>query len=148
MEETAVNTTLVSQKSSPLLIFMLAAIAVLSVAFVWSGAGKMLRMRTQAASHAELAQLKSGDEAKVVVEITEANAGKIRGKLLERRDETHYSRTVNVAEVSWNQDTKLVMGKAEDVHVGAVVHVTGKVGADRGVQASQIVILTGYVQVK
>jgi len=40
------------------------------------------------------------------------------------------------------------MGKAEDVRAGAVVHVTGKMAADRSVQATQIVILTGYVQVK
>jgi hypothetical protein len=42
----------------------------------------------------------------------------------------------------------IVMGKAEDIRAGAIVHVTGKVARDRRVQAKQIVILSGYVQVK
>ena len=72
----------------------------------------------------------------------------IRGKLLEKQDETHYARTGNQAEVGWGKDTAIVMGKAEDIQAGAIVHVTGKVAADRSVQARQIVILSGYVQVK
>ena len=129
-------------------ILMLAAIAALSLMFVWSGGARMLRMQTRAASSAEFAQLKAEAETKIVMEVSEASDGRIRGKLLERQDETHYSRTANLAEVAWGKDTVLVMGKAEDVRVGAVVHVTGKVAADHSVQARQIVLLTGYVQVK
>jgi hypothetical protein len=65
-----------------------------------------------------------------------------------KRDETHYSRTENLATVTWGKQTGIVMGKGEDIHPGAVVHVTGKMGADRRVEAKQIVTLTGYVQVK
>jgi hypothetical protein len=74
--------------------------------------------------------------------------GQIRGKLLEKRDETHYARTANPAEVSWGKQTALVMGKAEDIRAGAILHVTGTISTDRSVRARQIVILTGYVQVK
>lgn len=105
-------------------------------------------MQTQAASHAEFVQLKTDEVTKIVVEVVEVSGGKIHGKLVEKKDETHYARTVNDANVSWGKETAFVMGKAEDVRAGAVVHVTGKIGADRAVQATQIVILTGYVQVK
>lgn len=143
------NANAVSIKSSrPAWIFMLVALAALSLGFVWRGAGRMMRMQTQTANPTEFAQLKPQDSAKIVVEVTEATAGNIRGKLLEKQDETHYARTGNQAEVSWGKDTALVMGKADDVHAGAILHVTGKVAADRSLQAQQIVILTGYVQVK
>ena len=96
--------------------------------------------------------LKPEDDAKIAIEVTETSGGdsdrRIRGKLLEKRDETHYTRTSNPAEITWGKETALVMGKAEDVHSGAILHVTGKMSADRSVRAKQIVILTGYVQVK
>ena len=44
--------------------------------------------------------------------------------------------------------TKMVMGKQSDIHPAAVVHVTGTLKKDRNVDASQIVILTGYVEIK
>jgi hypothetical protein len=148
-EENAVNTTAVSIKSSrPAWIFVLAGFALLSLVFVWRGAGKMMRMGTQAANTAEFAQMKPQDDAKIVAEVTEGTEARIRGKLLEKQDETHYVRTGNLADIVWDKDTRLVMGKAEDIHAGAVVHVTGKVGGDHRIRAAQIVILTGYVQVK
>jgi len=110
-------------------------------------------MHTEVASSGEFAALRADDETKIVIEIRQASGGadadgRIRGKLLEKRDETHYLRTADPAEVSWGKETALVMGKAEDVHVGAIVHVTGTMSGDRRVRAKQIVILTGYVQVK
>jgi len=144
-----VNANAVSIKSSrPVWIFMLAALAVLSLVFVWRGTGRMMRMQTHAANQAEFVQLKPQDTAKIVVELTEATEGRIRGNLLEKQDETHYMRTGSQAAVVWGKDTTIVMGKAEDIHPGAIVHVAGKVAADHRVQAEQIVILTGYVQVK
>ena len=144
-----VNANAVSIKSNrPVWIFMLVALAALSLVFVWRGTGRMMNMQTHAANQAEFAQLKPQDVAKIVVEVTEAAEGRILGKLLEKQDETHYARTVNQAEVVWGKDTALVMGKAEDIHTGATVHVMGKVADDHSVHAQQIVILTGYVQVK
>jgi hypothetical protein len=146
-----VNAISISIKNSrPASILLLAALAAVSLAFVWGGAGRMMRMRTQAASKAEFAQVKADEQTKIVIEVAEASGGRIRGKLLEKWDETHYSRTENPADVTWGKgkETRIVMGKAEDIHRGAVVHITGKMGADRSVEAKQIVILTGYVQVK
>ncbi len=39
------------------------------------------------------------------------------------------------------------MGKNSDLHEGTIVHVTAKMGDDRKLHASQIVVLTGYVKV-
>jgi hypothetical protein len=158
MKESAMNSNISSanhivKNTRPLWIFLLAALAALSLLFVWSGAGRMMRMQTQTANRAEFAQLKTQDETRIVIEVTETMAettskGRIRGKLLERQDDTHYLRTANPADVAWDNDTRLVMGKADDIHPDAILHITGKVAADHCVQASQIVILTGYVQVK
>ncbi len=142
----AATITMTSRR--PLWMVMLAALAVFSLGFMWRGASRMMRMQTAATSTAEFAQLKPNDDAKIVVEVVAASSLHFRGKLLEEQDETHYSRTANLADVEWDKDTVIVMGKAEDIHAGAIVHVTGKVAADRSVQARQMVILTGYVQVK
>lgn len=147
------NPTISAKSGRPIWMVVLAVLAVLSLVYVWSGAGRMMRMQTRAASSAEFAELKAEDDAKIVVEVVEATGGGnadgvIHGKLLEKRDETHYVRTANQADVSWGKNTALVMGKAEDVRAGAILHVSGKVAADRSLHAKQIVILTGYVQVK
>ena len=141
------NATTIS-RSNRELIFILALLAVLSLVLVWSGAARMIKMQTQVSGRNEFAQLKPQDEAKIVVEVTEASGRKLRGKLLERRDETHYARTEESVDVSWGAETKLVMGKVVDIHAKAVVHIIGRVAADHSVQASQVVILTNYVQVK
>jgi hypothetical protein len=143
-----IATTVPTKAFRPRLILLLTLLAVLSLAFVWRGVGRMLTMRTQAASTAEFAALTNDADAKVVIEIAEAAHGRVRGKLLERQDETHYKRTTKDVEATWNKQTAIVMGKAEEVKPGAVVHVTGKVAPDHSVEARQIVILTGYVQVK
>jgi hypothetical protein len=148
-QEVAVNANAVSIKSTrPVWMLMLAALAALSLAFVWKGAGRMMRMQTHAANAVEFAQLKPQDSTKIVVEVSAASEGRIRGKLLDKQDETHYLRTTNQTEIVWSKDIPIVMGKAEDIHPGAIVHIRGKVAADHSVQAQQIVILTGYVQVK
>lgn len=134
--------------SRPAWIFVLAVLAALSAVFVWRGAERAMKMQPEAASQSQLAQLKPQETAKVVVEVAETSAGEIRGKLLDKQDDTHYIRTKNEARIHWDASTAIVMGKAADVRVGAVLHVTGIVASDHSLQARQIVILTGYVQVK
>jgi len=50
--------------------------------------------------------------------------------------------------VQFSAQTKMVMGRPEDIRPGAIVHVTGTVRKDHGLDAGQIVILTGYVHVE
>ena len=142
------NPATMSQKGSPVLALVLAMVALLSLGYVWSGAKRMMRMQTQSASNPEFVRLNPHDEAKIVIEVSETRAPRILGHMLEKQDETHYRRTANPVEVSWSSDTKLVMGEAEDIRAGAVVHVSGTVAGDRTIQARQLVILTGHVQVK
>ena len=143
-----ITATVPTKTLRPGLIFLAVLLAVLSLAFVWRGVGRMLTMRTQAASIEEFAALTNEADAKVVIEINEGPQGQVRGKLLEKQDERHYTRTTKDVEARWNKQTAIVMGKVDDIKPGAVVQVTGKVAADHSVDAKQIVILTGYVQVK
>jgi hypothetical protein len=143
-----VNSTITLRKPNGQLIFILAALAVLSLAYVWKGGARIVKMETQAASKSKFSQSKTHDEAKVVVEIVDASLRKFSGRLLEQKDESHYVRTGESVEASWDKDTKMVMGKGEDVRAGAIVHITGKVTEDHSVAAAQIVILTGYVKVQ
>ena len=144
----AVNTKSASIKSSFPWIFLLAALAALSAVFVWRGAEKAMKMQPEAANHSQFAALKPQETAKVVVEVLETSEGMIRGRLLDKQDDTHYNRTQNEANIVWNSGTAIVMGKAADVHPGAILHVTGTVAEDHSLQARQIVILTGYVHLK
>ena len=142
------NPTTTSRKGSPVLALVLAIVSLLSLGYVWSGAGKMMRMRTPSGGNAEFGRLNPHDEAKIVIEVSQTRERRILGNLLEKQNETHYRRTSNPVEVTWSSDTKLMMGRAEDIRAGAVVHVSGTVASDRSIQAQQLVILTAYVQVK
>jgi hypothetical protein len=85
---------------------------------------------------------------KVVVEIQKPEGdGAFAARLLDRRSDTVYSRTATPVNIRSDSTTRFVMGKAADVRAAAVVHVTGTVDADHRLNAEQIVILTGYVEV-
>ena len=131
------------------ILFVTAAILAAALA-VWTSARKAGRMTAAAASNEQqFAQATPGAKIKLVIEITDsAPAGTIRGKLLQKKTETIYVRTPTQVMVRSSAQTKLVMGQQSDVHPGAVVHVTGTAGKDHNIDAEQIVILTGYVQVQ
>jgi hypothetical protein len=81
--------------------------------------------------------------------LTSVTAGtRAEGRVLERQTETVYRRSANTVRVAFSASTPVVMGKTSDVQPGAVVHVSGTVGEDQTLNATQIVILTGYVQVE
>jgi len=143
-----VNSNSPSRKSGLPWIFLLAALATLSAVFVWRGAEKAKNMQPEAANHSRFAQLRPQETAKVVIEVLETSEGMIRGRLLDKQNDTHYTRSQDQLNILWNSGTAIVMGKAADLHAGAIIHVTGTVAADHSLEARQIVILTGYVQVK
>jgi hypothetical protein len=131
--------------------FVLVSLVVLLIALVlWKSGSMARRMSTVAASNQQdLTQSPAGSQAKFVLEIREASAdGKIIGNLLENKTEEIYARTTTPVTVQSHEQTKIAMGKAADIHAGAVVHVTGTVQKDHSVEAGQIVILTGYVKVQ
>lgn len=90
-----------------------------------------------------------GSIVKLVVELRAPSSDReLHGVLLEKQSEKVYKRTASKVIAHSESDTKIIMGKSDDIHPSAVVHITGKLNADRSVAASQIVILTGYVDVQ
>jgi len=82
-------------------------------------------------------------------EIGELTAEKIiRGRFLQKKTEELYTRISASVRVQSSENTSADMGKPADVKAGAIIHITGTVHNDHNVQAEQIVILTGYVQVQ
>lgn len=129
------------------LIFLLLAF-VLLITIGWRAGSRAMRMNAGAAVTAQLDQVKPGEEVKVVLEVTSFAGQTLKGALLDKQTETLYKRSGRVAEVAWDADTKIVMGKAADIHPGAVIHVTGAVVAGDRIKARQIAILSGYVKVQ
>jgi Na+-transporting methylmalonyl-CoA/oxaloacetate decarboxylase gamma subunit len=120
-----------------------------AVFMVWNSARRAAGMAAAASSdEKQFAQAAQGQKTKVVIEISQAANGTIRGQVLQQKSETVYARTSTPAVVHSNAQTKIVMGKREDVRAGAVVHVTGSSENDHSITAEQIVILTGYVKVQ
>jgi hypothetical protein len=110
---------------------------------------KAMGMKAETTAGSSQAQRKTGDEAKLVLELTGVKAStSIDGTVLEKQTETVYRRTSEKTTVAFDSSTPVVMGKASDIHDGAVVHVTAKMAGDRTLHAEQIVILTGYVKVQ
>jgi hypothetical protein len=130
-------------------IFLLAGLALLAFLTTERGLSRAMRMTVKAAPSAEIAQLKPGHAAKVLLELTSVAAdGHAEGRVLEKQSETLYRRGATTLQVVFSNDTPMVMGKAADLHRGAVVHVTGTIREDHLLRATQIVILTGYVRIE
>jgi len=118
------------------------------VCVVWNSARRAGNMAAAAASdEQQFSQTAAGEETKIVLEIESAADGAIKGKVLEKKSDTVYTRTNTAAVAHSGSQTKFVMGKADDARAGAVVHVTGAAEKDHSITAEQIVILTGYVKV-
>ena len=102
-----------------------------------------------APSERPISRAASGEKVKVVMEISQSSpSGMLQGKLLEKQTEKVYARTASDVTIHLNPETKFVMGKASDLHFKSVIHITGTVKDDRAIEAEQIVILTGYVEVR
>lgn len=127
---------------------LLIALALLSFFAMRRSFSKAMGMKAET-TVAAAEQLKPGDEMKAVLELTHvAAAATVEGNVLEKQTETVYRRTGNTLKIAFDAATPVVMGKASDVHEGAVIHVTAKMANDHVLHASQIVILTGYVKVQ
>jgi len=128
----------------------LAAIVVLLIALaLWKSARSSTTMSAAASDDQQFAQTTPDSVTKLVLQIEDASAeGTFRGNLLRKKTEEIYLRTATTLTVHFVPKTSIVMGKHADLHSGAIVHVTGTVLKDRSIDATQLVILTGYVQVQ
>jgi len=136
-------------RSTRVWIVLLLALALLSFFAMRRSVGRAMGMKAETTVLASQAELKPGDEAKAVLEVTSvAAAQNLEGKVLEKQSETVYRRTSNTMKVAFDGGTPVVMGKTSEIHQGAIVHVTAKMSDDHTFRAIQIVILTGYVKVQ
>jgi hypothetical protein len=136
-------------RTTPIWIVALVVLALLSFLAMRRSVGKAVQMKAETMAGASLSQLKAGDEAKVVLEVTRvAPAASAEGSVLEKQAETVYRRTAHAEKIAFDAATPVVMGAASDVREGAVIHITAKVGNNQALHAEQIVILTGYVKVQ
>lgn len=82
----------------------------------------------------------------VVVAVTQLTASdQLVGTLLEPDAADPFSafrRTQQLLRIHWTSATKMIMGVAADVQVGALLRVRGTLGDDRALDAQQLVILT------
>jgi hypothetical protein len=149
MSSAALQNSRSNSRTASLWIGALVLLAALSLFAMWRSMGRAMQMKAETTSSSSFAQLKEGDEVKLVLEITAVNASaSLEGNRLEKQTETVYRRTGQTARIAFDAATPIVMGKPPDVHAGAVVHVTAKMGSDQALHATQIVVLTGYVQVQ
>ena len=141
-----------SRNSSPttrLWIFLVVILALLSFLAMRRSMVRGMSMRAGITAHAAGSAISVGDTAKFVLEVKAVEPGvSVTGNSLEKQTETVYRRTATSAKIAFDAATPIVMGKASDIHEGAVVHVTAKMGTDRVLRAEQVVVLTGYVEVK
>jgi hypothetical protein len=84
------------------------------------------------------------------VRLESVKGADLKGILLERQSDTAYlmptDKTPSLTAVI-TADTSVVMGKPEEIAVGAVVQLAGTVDANHVLQTTQVVILTNYVRV-
>jgi hypothetical protein len=89
-----------------------------------------------------------GAQAQIALEVTSLSSQTtLTGNLLQKNGDGSYSRTGKTVSVKWNS-AKIVMGSSSDVKVGAVLQANGMLGTDNVLTADQLVILTGFAQVK
>lgn len=149
MTSASLNNSQNHSRTAQIWIVALIALALLSFLALRRSMDKAMKMKAETTVASAIPQLKPGDEAKVVLEVTGVTAAaSVEGNVLEKQSETVYRRTANTKKIAFDAATPVVMGKASDLRAGAVVHVTAKVGNDQTLHAEQIVILTGYVTVQ
>lgn len=128
-------------------------LAVLASVAAWAIRGVLVRaqqMSTADTTASAFASISSGSSAKAVVRLESVKGNELKGTVLERQSNTVYlspsEKTPPVIAVL-TSDTSVVMGKPQDIAVGAVVQLGGTIGANHVLHTDQIVILTGHVLV-
>jgi hypothetical protein len=138
-----------SSRNTQLWIIVLVALAVLSLLAMRRSVGRAMGMNAVTTDASSLPGLRPGDEAKIAIAITNAKpAVSFEGNVLEKQTETVYARSGKKIKILFDATTPIVMGAMSDVHEGAVVHVKAKVQSDHQLRAEQLVVLTGYVQLR
>jgi hypothetical protein len=130
---------------------MFAVLGSLSLTAAIGVGRRSMRMSSAMAAAADpgaFSRLAPGAATQAVVEIISVDKGSADCNLLNREREDVYLRTTTPVEIQFSDTTPVVMGKLADLRTGVVVLVKGTVNASHGLDAQQIVVVTGYVQVR
>jgi anti-sigma-K factor RskA len=128
-------------------LFVLACAAVCAIRGVLVRAQQMSTADTSAST---FESSPPGSSAKAVVRLDSVKGKELKGTLLEKQSYTVYllpSERTPVVIAVLTPNTSVVMGKPQDIAVGAVVQLAGTIDANHVLQTTQVVILTGYVSV-
>ena len=128
----------------PLTVFAGLAFAV--AAGIYSSRMMML---SSTADAKQLAAAAAGTSLDVAVEVTALPSPDVLDALLLDKQGSDYRRTAEVVHIHVPAAVPVVMGRYRDLQPGAVLQVSAlSQGADkRRLEAKQLVVLTGYVQV-
>lgn len=131
----------------PLLLGLLALAILAAIALPFYFGRMMSSSPPQTAQQFALAS--PGTSMSVVLEVTSLPTTTLfEGTLLQRNDDGSYSRTSQHVSVQWQPAQSVIMGNSSDVKVGGILQVQGTLSTNTLLTASQIVVLSGYVQIK
>jgi hypothetical protein len=136
---------------APTLKWVIFLVVIACLAF-WAIRGVLVRARrmsTADTSDSLFESIAPGSSAKAVVRLDSVKGEELKGTLLEKQSDTVYRvpfRRTAAAIAVLTPDASVVMGKPQDIAVGAVVQLAGTIDASHILQTNQVVILTGYVR--
>ena len=107
--------------------------------------------RVQVVSVKQLGEIGPGTMVDLFFSVTDLPREQVLGGVFLEPDETgtnqKFPRTLQRIEVEWGPTSKLIMGGATDLVVGALLRVVGKYGGNYLVHGEQLVVLTRVAKV-
>lgn len=92
-----------------------------------------------------------GARVDIVLSVTHLLGERVLSGVFLESDEaepfTAYHRREHNVEVSWAEETRVIMGQENEIQPGALLRIVGKLGSDRAIDGEQIVILTRAARV-
>lgn len=132
----------------PLLLglLILASIVAIAVPLYF---GRMMMDGTSPQTVQQFALSSPGSTMNVVLQVASLPVPTLfEGMLLQKNDDGSYSRSGQYIGVQWNPAQPVTMGRNSDIAVGAILQVHGTLASQKVLTASQIVVLTSYIQIK
>lgn len=136
-------------KFGPLLLGLLIVGGIVAILIpLYLARNMMMGSGTPLQTARQFALASSGSQVTIALELTSMPSSTVlKGTLLQKNADGSYSRTNQTVNVQWNP-SQVIMGGSSDVKQGAILQVSGRLGYNDVLIASQVVILTGFVQIK
>ena len=136
-------------QSRKLSLAMLIGCAIAAAIILIDVVGRMESMQPQGQTADAIAATSPGTKLKAIIRIDRKSAGReFSGSILEELGSNQFHATAKTLRVIMDHAPRLIMGSQADLHSGAVVEVSGTAVSSTIIDASQIVVLTGYVEVR